>query len=140
MTDHSNRRRPIKDVLTKVGLDPHDWGIKLLMKRLEEADMEVVYTGPWQSKAAVVSAVVQEDPDVVGFNRYSSDHHLVPKVLADLDDHGAVSDTLILAGGNIPDEDRATFEAAGVDEIFRRDIGPTEVINYIRSRVDRAGL
>jgi len=45
-------------LLVKMGLDPHDRGIKVLATRLKEAGMSVVYTGPWQSKDAAVSAVV----------------------------------------------------------------------------------
>jgi len=99
--------------------------------------MSVVYRGPWQSRSAVVSAVAQEDRDIVGFNCYSGDHFLVPKVLADLKKHGALSDTLILVGGNIPEEDYVELEAAGVDEIFQQDADATAVIEYIRSGVDR---
>ncbi len=64
--------------------------------------MNVIYNIPWQSKNAVVSAAVQEDPDVMGFNAYSEDHLIVPKVLDPLSDYGLLEDTIVLIGGNIP--------------------------------------
>jgi methylmalonyl-CoA mutase cobalamin-binding subunit len=45
------------------------------------AGMSVIYTGPWQSTEAIVSATVQDDPDAIGFNAYSGDHALIPKEL-----------------------------------------------------------
>lgn len=139
MTDQHRRDheidRPIRVLLTKVGLDPHDRGIKILATRLEEAGMSVIYTGPWQSKDGVVSAAVQEDPDVIGFNAYSGDHALIPKVLDRLADYGVVEDTLLLAGGNVPQEDHEALREAGVDRIFGQDVQATEVVDYIRHQV-----
>ncbi|WP_276258888.1 cobalamin B12-binding domain-containing protein [Haloglomus litoreum] len=135
---HDGPDRPIRVLLTKVGLDPHDRGIRLLATRLEEAGMSVIYTGPWQSTDAVVTAVVQEDPDVVGFNAYSGDHALIPKVLDRLADHGVVEETLILAGGNVPTEDHERLRAAGVDRVFPGDAQASEVVDYIREMVGGA--
>jgi len=125
-------------LLTKVGLDPHDRGIRLLATQLEEAGMSVIYTGPWQSTEAVVSAAVQEDPDVIGFNAYSGDHALVPKVLDQLAEYGVVEGTLILADGNVPTEDHNRLREAGVDRVFPQDAGAKEVVEYIRDEVSAA--
>lgn len=138
MIDHDTDR-PIRVLLTKVGLDPHDRGIKLLATRLEEAGMSVIYTGPWQSKDAVVSAAVQEDPDVIGFNAYSGDHALIPTVLDRFEEYDVVDDTLILAGGNVPQEDHEVLREAGVDRIFPQDARAHEVVDYIRTGVGDAG-
>lgn len=123
-------------LLTKVGLDPHDRGIKILATRLEEAGMSVIYTGPWQSKDAVVSAAVQEDPDVIGFNAYSGDHALIPKVLDRFREYGIVEETLLLAGGNVPREDHDALREAGVDEVFAQDVRAEAVVEYIESNVE----
>lgn len=138
MTDHDTDR-PIRVLLTKVGLDPHDRGIKLLATRLEEAGMSVIYTGPWQSKEAVVSAAVQEDPDVIGFNAYSGDHALIPKVIDRLEAYDVTDDTLVLAGGNVPQEDHETLHETGVDRVFPQNARAHEVVDYIRTGVGDAG-
>lgn len=127
--------RPIRVLLTKVGLDPHDRGIKILATRLEQAGMSVIYTGPWQSKDAIVSAAVQEDPDVIGFNAYSGDHALIPKVLDRLAEYGILEETLLLAGGNVPQEDHESLRDAGIDRVFGQDVQAGEVIDYIRENV-----
>lgn len=136
--DHEETDRPIRVLLTKVGLDPHDRGIRILATRLEEAGMSVIYTGAWQSKEAATTAVVQEDPDVVGFNAYSGDHALIPAVLERLDDYGILADTLVLAGGNVPQEDHERLHAAGVDRVFPQDTQAQEVVDYIRRHVGPA--
>lgn len=127
---------PVRILLTKVGLDPHDRGIKILATRLREAGMDVIYTGPWQSKDAVVSATVQEDPDIIGFNAYSGDHLIIPKVLDPLSDHGVLEDTMVLVGGNVPVDHHERLRESGVTKIFPQDTRAEEVVEYINDWFD----
>ena len=41
-------------LLTKIGLDGHDRGARLVATWLRDAGMEVIYTGPWQPLERVV--------------------------------------------------------------------------------------
>src|SRR6266508_1103174 len=52
---------PIRVVLAKIGLDGHDRGIQVVARALRDAGMEVIYTGLWQTPAAAVRAVEDED-------------------------------------------------------------------------------
>jgi methylmalonyl-CoA mutase C-terminal domain/subunit len=140
MTQTESHQQPepgpeIRVLLTKVGLDPHDRGIKILATRLEEAGMEVVYTGAWQSKDAAVSAIVQEDPDVVGFNAYSGDHLIIPKVLRRLGKYDVLEELLVIVGGNVPEEDYDALYDAGVTKIFPQDTSSEDVITYLTKNV-----
>ena len=54
-------KRPIRVVLSKLGLDGHDRGIQVVARALRDAGMEVIYTGLWQTPEAVVRAVEDED-------------------------------------------------------------------------------
>ena len=49
MTTH-----PPKVLVTKIGLDGHDRGSRVVASFLRDAGMEVVYTPPWQDIPAVV--------------------------------------------------------------------------------------
>lgn len=130
---------PIRVMLTKVGLDPHDRGIKILAAGLEDAGMEVIYTGPWQSKAAVVSAAVQEDPQVLGFNAYSGDHLIIPKVLDRLAEYDVLEETLVLVGGNVPEDDHKSLHDAGVTKIFPQNASVADVVDFIRRELGAPG-
>jgi len=121
----------IRVLLTKVGLDSHDRGIKLISSRLREAGMEVIYTGPWQSKEAAVEIALEEDVDVVGFNVFSDDHLLVPKVLDLMEERGILSDTLIVVGGNVPEVDQDDLYEAGVAEIFPPGAEIDDIVSFI---------
>ena len=46
-----NTQTPYRVLVTKVGLDGHDRGSRIVAAYLRDAGMEVVYTPPWQSVA-----------------------------------------------------------------------------------------
>ena len=58
-------KRKIRVLITKVGLDGHDRGAKLVARALRDAGMEVIYTGIRQTVESTVTAAVEEDVDVV---------------------------------------------------------------------------
>lgn len=56
--------KKIRILMSKVGLDGHDRGIKVISAYLKEAGMEVVYLGRFQTPETIVNAAVQEDVDI----------------------------------------------------------------------------
>ena len=73
--------RPIRVLISKVGLDGHDRGAKLIVRNLRDAGMEVIYTGLWQTPGSTVQAAVQEDADVLGVSLLSAAHMtIIPEV------------------------------------------------------------
>jgi len=121
---------PARILLTKIGLDGHDRGSRVVAAYLRDAGMEVIYTGPWQSVEAVVKLALEEDVDVVGVSSLASDHVLVPKLTAALREAG-LGHVRVVVGGIVPDEDEPALLAAGVSRIFhpgsRREEICTEV-------------
>jgi methylmalonyl-CoA mutase cobalamin-binding domain/chain len=55
-----NRRRPIRVLVAKPGLDGHDRGAKVVAAALRDAGMEVIYTGLHQTPEMIARAAVQE--------------------------------------------------------------------------------
>lgn len=55
-SERGTRRKPIRVLLAKIGLDGHDLGILIVARRLQEAGMEVIYTGLHQSPENVAAA------------------------------------------------------------------------------------
>ena len=95
----------IKVIMTKVGLDGHDRGAKVVASLLKEAGMEVVYLGLYQSPEGIVKAALDEDADVIGVS-YLSGEHLVytPRIVEEMKRNG-LDDVLLIAGGSFPPED-----------------------------------
>ena len=122
--------RPPKVMVTKIGLDGHDRGSRIIAAYLRDAGMEVVYTGPWQEIPAVVELAIQEDLDVIGVSSLATDHLLVPKLMAALRDAG-LAHIKVVVGGIVPDEDEASLLAAGISKIFHPGSPREEIVSEI---------
>src|SRR5512142_1251009 len=113
-----NEDRPIRVLIAKPGLDGHDVGAKVIVNRLRNAGMEVIYTGLRQSVDKIVSAVVQEDVDVLGVSVLSGSHLELGRELMDALKAQGIRDVLVLLGGIIPKEDVPILKEMGVDGVF----------------------
>jgi len=58
--------QPPKIIVTKIGLDGHDRGSRVIAAFLRDSGMEVVYTPPWQGIAAVVKLAIGPMRQVTG--------------------------------------------------------------------------
>jgi len=125
------RRRPIRILVAKPGLDGHDRGAKVVAAALRDAGMEVIYTGLHQTPEMIAQAAIQEDVDVVGLSILSGAHMtLFPRVRKLLDAAGR-QDVLLTGGGIIPPEDRSALEAQGTGKLFGPGTPTTDLIKYI---------
>lgn len=104
-------------LLTKIGLDGHDRGSRIVATYLRDAGMEVIYTGPWQSVEVVVKTAIEEDVDVIGISTLSNDYVLIPELMESLDAADSGSLPVIVGGIVPPDEERALLEL-GVKQVF----------------------
>ena len=131
----AERTAPIRVLIAKPGLDGHDRGAKVLARGLRDEGFEGIYTGIRRSTEAIIAAAIEEDVDVVGCSILSGAHAtLLPKVVAGLRAAGAV-DVLVVAGGIIPEEDRAGLQAAGITAIFGPGSTIAEIATYLRAHV-----
>ena len=127
MTTH-----PPKVLVTKIGLDGHDRGSRVVASYLRDAGMEVVYTPPWQDIAAVVKLAMEEDVDVIGVSSLATDHLIVPKLMQALGAAG-LQDIAVIVGGIVPDADEAMLLAAGVARVFH----PGSALDEIAAEIGR---
>ncbi len=129
------KKKKIRVLAAKPGLDGHDRGIKVVALALMNGGMEVVYTGLRQTPIQIVEAAIQEDVDVIAMSILSGAHdYLFPKVMELLKERG-VEDMLVLGGGIIPDEDVPALKESGIAEIFGPGTTTGEIIKYIENRV-----
>ena len=122
--------RPARVLVTKIGLDGHDRGSRIVAAYLRDAGMEVIYTPPWQSIEAVVSVALEEDVEVIGVSSLSTDHLLIPQLMEALGtaDLGHVA---VVVGGIVPDQDEADLLAAGVARVFHPGAAREEITGSI---------
>ena len=122
---------PIRVLVAKIGLDGHDRGAKVVARALRDAGMEVIYTGLHRTPDEVVTAIVQEDVDVVGISCLSGAHMtLVPRVLELMKAVGA-EDVPVVVGGVFPDEDIDAMKRLGVVDVVGQDTPPSHVVAVV---------
>jgi methylmalonyl-CoA mutase C-terminal domain/subunit len=125
-----NQSHPPKVLVTKIGLDGHDRGSRVVSAYLRDAGMEVLYTPPWQEIAQVIRLAEEEDVDVIGISSLATDHLLVPKLMKALKKAG-LGYLPVVIGGIVPDEDEKKLKKAGVRQVFHPGASREEIVSEV---------
>lgn len=131
----SDERR-IRVVVSKVGLDGHDRGAKIIAKGFRDAGMDVIYTGLRRSADELAETALQEDADVIGLSILSG--AVVPltnRVLASL--RARELDPVVLVGGIVSPKLVDELKNNGVDGAFGPGTSLREIIDFTREMVSR---
>ncbi len=127
--------KKLRVMVAKPGLDGHDRGARVLARCFRDAGSEVIYTGCHQTPEQIVSAVIQEDVDLLGLSCLSGAHrYLYPAVTKLLKDKG-VDDITVIGGGIIPDQDFQLMYDAGLKAIFTPGATLESIIDWINTNV-----
>lgn len=129
--------KKIRVLVSKVGLDGHDRGVRVVARGLSDAGMEVVYVGLHRTPEELVEAAMEEDVDVLGISIHSAAHMTLFPRLLDLLKSQGLSRVLLTGGGIIPEEDAASLESMGVGRIFGPGTPIEDIVVYIRAEVAR---
>ncbi|TWT41766.1 putative GTPase ArgK [Phycisphaerae bacterium RAS1] len=129
--------RPERILISKIGLDGHDRGAKLIVRNLRDAGMEVIYTGLWQTPASTVIAALQEDVDVVGVSLLSAAHMTIMPELQRLMRDAGIGETPLIVGGIIPEDDGKALRERGIDGVFNPGTPMETVIGTLRQLSER---
>jgi len=101
-------------LIAKVGCDIHERGALTISKALQDAGMEVIYTGRYQTPKGVATAAVSEDVDVIALSDHTGSLPIIAAaVLEELRKLGA-QDIPIIAGGLLTPDDVKALENMGV--------------------------
>lgn len=122
-------------VITKVGLDGHDRGVKVIAQALRDAGMEVIYAGLRRSPDEIAEMVLQEDADVLGLSILSG--AVVPltrKVIAALRAR-ELDDVLVVVGGIVTTEARQELQDMGVEGIYGPGASLTDIVEFVHANV-----
>jgi methylmalonyl-CoA mutase C-terminal domain/subunit len=121
---------PARVLVTKIGLDGHDRGSRIVAAFLRDAGMDVIYTPPWQSIAGVVKLATEEDVDAIGVSSLATDHLIVPKLIAALREAG-LGHVGIVVGGIVPADERSMLLDEGVSAIFGPGAARDEIVEHV---------
>lgn len=122
--EHEGRRPRI--LLTKMGQDGHDRGVKVVATAFADMGFDVDISPMFQTPGEAAKMAVENDVHLVGVSSLAAGHKtLVPALLKELKDIGG-DEIMVIAGGVIPPKDYEFLYDAGVSGIF----GPgTSIIN-----------
>jgi methylmalonyl-CoA mutase, C-terminal domain len=121
---------PARILLTKIGLDGHDRGSRVVAAFLRDAGMEVLYTPPWQEIRQVVRLAEEEDVDAIGISSLATDHLLVPKLMNALA-KAHLGHVPVVVGGIVPDADAIRLRKAGVRHVFHPGASREEIVDVM---------
>jgi len=131
------KQRPIRVLVSKLGLDGHDRGALVICRAFRDAGMEVIYSGLFCTPEQVASMAIDEDVDVVAMSLLNGAHlTLFPKVARLLKEKGA-GDILLVGGGIIPEGDRKELEWQGVTGNFGPGTPLPVIITHITENVKK---
>ena len=117
-------------LVTKLGLDGHDRGVKIVARILRDAGYEVIYTGLFQTPETVVAAAIDEDVSAIGVSMLSGAHEaLLPMVTEALKEAGA--DIPVILGGIVPEGDFQSMSDAGIARVLTPGATADEVVEAL---------
>ena len=132
--------RTIKVLVAKPGLDGHDRGAKIIARALRDAGMEVSYTGIRQTPEMIADAALENEVDVVALSILSGAHMDLFPLIFERMKINEMEDVVVVAGGIIPEEDRAALLDMGVQGVFGPGTSTTEIVEFIHAaRAAREG-
>ena len=132
-----SQKKPIRVLVSKLGLDGHDRGALVICRALRDSGMEVIYSGLFCTPEQVAKIAIDEDVDVVAMSLLNGAHLTIfPKVARLLKEQG-VDDILLIGGGVIPEKDKKTLEEKGVEGNFGPGTPLEVIIQYINNNLKK---
>ena len=129
--DHAGTARPVRVLLSKVGLDGHDRGLKVVGAMLRDASMEVIYLGIHRTSEAIVTAAIEEGVDVIGLSSLGGTHLTHAREVVDRLRRAGLGELPVVVGGTLPVEDIPKLEAAGVRAVLLPGTSRSEIVTTI---------
>jgi methylmalonyl-CoA mutase len=129
----SHHGRPPRIVLSKLGQDGHDRGIRLMAAALSDAGLQVRLLPLFQTPIQLLESLEDNSPvDLIGVSSLAGAHHELLTELLNLLNEREL-DVSVVVGGIIPDADARQLLRLGVKACF----GPgQDVIEIIEQLVD----
>ncbi len=128
---------PIRVVVSKIGLDGHDRGAKVIARGLRDAGMEVIYTGLRRRPEELAEIVLQEDAEVIGLSILSGAVVLLSSAMVDALRARGLDDVLVLVGGIVSPPVREQLRQIGIEGAFGPGTSIEEIVTFTRKELAR---
>jgi methylmalonyl-CoA mutase len=123
-------RRP-RILVTKMGQDGHDRGIKVIATAYADLGFDVDISPMFQTPEEAAKMAIENDVHIVGVSSLAAGHKtLVPQLIEQLKKEGG-DDILVVVGGVIPPADYDFLFKAGANKVF----GPGTIVADSANRV-----
>ena len=130
-------RRP-RILVTKMGQDGHDRGIKVIATGFADLGFDVDISPLFQTPGEVAKMAIENDVHVVGVSSQVAAHKtLVPQLVEALKSEGG-EDILVVVGGIIPPADYDFLYDAGAAGVFGPGTPVTESANQVLNAIEKA--
>ncbi|MCU0597679.1 MAG: methylmalonyl-CoA mutase [Desulfobacterales bacterium] len=129
-------RRP-RILVTKMGQDGHDRGIKVVATAFADMGFDVDISPMFQTPDEAARMAIENDVHVVGVSSLAAGHKiLVPELIESLKKQGG-EEILVVVGGIIPPADYEFLYSAGVSKIFGPGSIVTESANQVLNALEK---
>ncbi len=129
-------RRP-RILVTKMGQDGHDRGIKVVATAYADLGFDVDISPMFQTPQEAAKMAVENDVHVVGASSLAAGHKsLIPEMIEELKKIGG-EEILVLAGGVIPPGDYDFLYNAGVAGIYGPGTSITDSATHVLDLLDK---
>jgi methylmalonyl-CoA mutase len=129
-------RRP-RILVTKMGQDGHDRGIKVIATAFADLGFDVDISPMFQTPEEAARMAVENDVHLVGVSSLAAGHKtLVPELIAALNKEDG-GDILVVAGGIIPPADYEVLYSVGVVGIYGPGTPVTESVNQVLNALEK---
>ncbi len=129
-------RRP-RILLTKMGQDGHDRGIKVIATAYADLGFDVDISPMFQTPEEAAKMAVENDVHVVGVSSLAAGHKtLVPQLVEALREAGG-EDILVVVGGVIPPQDYDFLYKAGAVGVFGPGTPVPESANKVLNAIEK---
>ncbi|MDM8548915.1 methylmalonyl-CoA mutase [Desulfobacterales bacterium HSG2] len=129
-------RRP-RMLVTKMGQDGHDRGIKVIATAYADLGFDVDISPMFQTPEEAAKMAVENDVHIVGASSLAAGHKtLVPELIEALKKEGA-GDILVVAGGVIPPGDYDFLYEKGTALVFGPGTPVTDSVNRVLNLLEQ---
>ena len=132
-------RRP-RILVTKMGQDGHDRGIKVVATAFADLGFDVDISPMFQTPEEAAKMAIENDVHIVGASSLAAGHKsLVPALINELKKQGG-GDIMVVAGGVIPPGDYQFLFDAGVKAVFGPGTSITDSANKVLNLLEEKYL
>ena len=130
-------QRPVRVLLSILGLDQHEAGAYAVARLLRDAGMEVVYLGRFGVPDTVVDSAVQEGVDIIGLSCHSWEYLYYLDELLGLLKSRELEIPVVVGGSVLTQSDKDEVRAKGVAATFGPGSTAEEIVAEINALAGR---